>query len=163
MKPCSFPEGVLLPLLFCQHYIFSHLPWSLQSGFMRFLNTLAFVTLKKMHLNVIFVTMCPACNTLLIIAVHSNEAWGIRRAIMLLTGLVWLVKNLVLFHQLLPRPWVTDPAKQPMAVRAGCEELFPLCPTIKVTGGIKHCKPKTVGGSHKTSWSKGTETCRVSQ
>lgn len=71
-KSCSFPEGVFLPLLFCQRYIFSHLPWRIKSGFMQLLNTLAFVTLKIMHLNVIFVTMCPACKTLLIISLHSN-------------------------------------------------------------------------------------------
>lgn len=70
-KSCSFPDSVFLPLLFCQCYVFSHLPRRIKSGFMQLLNTLAFVTLKIMHLNVIFVTMCPACKTLLIISLQS--------------------------------------------------------------------------------------------
>jgi len=57
---------------FFQHYVFSHLPWRIKSGFMQSLNMLAFVTLKIMHLNAIFVTMCPACKTLHSISLHSN-------------------------------------------------------------------------------------------
>lgn len=71
-KSCSLSGGVFLPLLFCQHYVFSHLPWRIKSVCMQLPNMLAFVTLKIMHLNVIFVTMCPACKTLLIISLHSN-------------------------------------------------------------------------------------------